>query len=114
MNGPIGRPLLVVVTSNLMDIARFESAATDAGYRMEAVDSAGTSAVDPLVAFVDLEVLGADDAVADLAVRGVKVIAYGPHIDTFAISRARTLGAVVAEPRSRILRNPGAHLPPLV
>jgi hypothetical protein len=107
-------PLLLVVTSNLMDHGPFESAASRAGYRFEGVGPVAVAEVEPLVAFVDLEATGADDAIVDLARRGVRVIAYGPHVDDVALVRARSLGALVAEPRSRVLRDPAAYLPPLV
>lgn len=107
-------PLLLAVTSNLMDHGPFESAASRAGYRFEGVGPAAVAEVEPLVAFVDLEATGADDAIVDLAGRGVRVIAYGPHVDDIALVRARSLGALVAEPRSRVLRDPAAYLPPLV
>jgi len=107
-------PLLLAVTSNLMDHGPFESAAARSGYRFEGVGPAAVAEVMPLVAFVDLEAAGADDAILDLAARGVRVIAYGPHVDDIALVRARTLGAVVAEPRGRVLRDPAAFLLPLV
>ncbi len=107
------RPLALVVTSNLMDVARFESAASRAGYRFASAEP-GSVAGDPLVAFVDLEGDGAEEAIASLAGAGVRVIGYGPHVDDMAMVRARALGASDAEPRSRVLRDPGAYLPPLV
>jgi hypothetical protein len=107
-------PLLVVVTGNLMDVGPFEAAAAGNGYRIEAVRADALSGLDPLVAFVDLETKGADDAIGTLVAGGARVIAYGPHVDDLAMARARSLGATVAEPRSRILRDPSAYLPPLV
>ena len=97
-----------------MDLGPFESAASRVGYRFECVGPAAVADLEPLVAFVDLEASGADDAIVDLAARGVRVIAYGPHVDDVALVRARSLGAVVAEPRGRMLRDPAAYLPPLV
>lgn len=107
------RPLVVVVSANLMDIARFEAAASGAGYRL-AVAEPGSTVADAVVAFVDLESAGADEAISSLAEAGVKVVGYGPHLDDMAMVRARTLGAGVAEPRSRVLKNPAVFLPPLV
>jgi len=108
------RPLLVVVTSNLMDHGPFEAAGVRVGYQVEFVRSEGLADVDPLVAFVDLEAAGADGAISDLAERGVRVIAYGPHVDDLGMVRARSLGASAAEPRSRVLTNPAEYLLPLV
>ncbi len=107
-------PLLVVVTSNLMDVGPFESAATRSGYRFEAIKADALAGLEPLVAFVDLETEGADDTIGTLVALGVRVIAYGPHVDDLAMSRAQSLGAAMAEPRSRVLRDPSAYLQPLV
>jgi len=107
-------PLLVVVTSNLMDVGSFESAAARSGYRFEAIKAGAIAGFEPLVAFVDLETEGADDAIGTLVALGVRVIAYGPHVDDLAMSRAQSLGAAMAEPRSRLLRDPSAYLQPLV
>jgi hypothetical protein len=107
-------PLLVAVTSNLMDLGPFESAAARAGYRFERVGPEALDDVGPLVAFVDLETAGADQAIIELARRRVKVIAYGPHVDDVGMLRALALGATSAEPRSRALKDPTVYLPPLV
>lgn len=109
----ITRPLVLVVTSNLMDASRLESGGAAAGYRVEVRRDAEFDSI-PLVAFVDLEHSGSDETIRVLAEEGVRVIAYGPHVDDLALVRARTLGATSAEPRSRVLRDPAAFLPPLV
>lgn len=108
------RPLLLLVGTNLMDRGAFESAAERAGYAFEMVSAVQVSRPRPLVAFVDLEAEGADDAIRVLADRGVRVVAYGPHVDDMALTRARALGAAAAEPRGRVLRDPESYLPPLV
>jgi hypothetical protein len=107
------RPLLLVVSSNLMDASRFEGPAAAAGYRLE-VRSDTASSVTPLVAFIDLEHERADDSIRRLADDGVRVVAYGPHVDDHALVRAMALGAMAAEPRSRMFRDPSQYLPPLV
>lgn len=109
----LSRPTLLVVTSNLMDASRFDAAAAAAGYRVESGRGADSSTT-PLVAFVDLESEESDAAIRSLSERGVRVVGYGPHVDDQAMVRARALGATAAEPRSRMFRNPGAYLPPLV
>jgi hypothetical protein len=111
--GALSRPTLLVVTASLMDGFRFESAASSVGYRVEMRRDTEAS-VTPLVAYVDLEHEAADDAIRSLAANGVRVIAYGPHVDDHALVRAKALGAAVAEPRSRMFRNPAEHLRPLV
>lgn len=109
----LSRPTALVVTSSLLDGSRFEGPVTGAGYRLEVSPNARCSTT-PLVAFVDLEADNADGAVGDLAGEGTRVVAYGPHVDDLALTRARSLGAAVVEPRSRVLRDPAAFLPPLV
>ncbi len=109
----VARPLALVVSANLMDLTRIEEGARAAGYRV-ATAKPGSMAADAVVAFVDLTETGADEAVSALAQAGVKVVAYGPHVDDVAMLRARALGASVAEPRSRVLRDPASFLPPLV
>lgn len=109
----LARPVALVVSSNLMDRSPLEAAASEAGYRVVASRSAHGAAA-PLVAFVDLELAGADAVIRELAAGGVTVVAYGPHVDDHALVRARALGAAAAEPRSRLFRNPAAYLPPLV
>lgn len=107
-------PLVIAVSSNLMDLARFESAASRLGYRMEGRSASELEDAEAVIAFVDLEGDDSADAITTLAGRGIRVIAFGPHVDDMAMVRARTLGAKVAEPRSRVFRDPGAYLPPLV
>ncbi len=114
MDDQVTRPLFIVVTTNLMDRGPFEAAGARVGYRVEFVRSDEVDDVEPLVAFVDLETAGADGAIGNLAGRGVRVIAYGPHVDDVGMVRARSLGAGAAEPRSRALTDPGKFLPPLV
>jgi hypothetical protein len=109
----LSRPTLLVVTSNLIDSTRFDAAAASAGYRVEASRD-GSATATPLVAFVDIESRTGDDAIRTLAASGVKVVAYGPHVDEMGMMRALSLGASAAEPRSRMFRNPAEYLPPLV
>jgi hypothetical protein len=109
----LSRPTLLVVTANLLDASRFEGPASAVGYRIESGRQPSAS-VTPLVAFVDLELDGADEAIRTLAGAGVRVVAYGPHVDDHALVRATALGASVAEPRSRLFRNPSEYLRPLV
>lgn len=110
----LDRPMLVLVGGNLMDCGPIEAAAAAAGYRFEMVAADGVDECAATAAFVDLEAECADGAIRTLSGRGVRVIAYGPHVDDLAMVRARSLGASVAEPRSRVLRDPGAYLSPVV
>ena len=97
-----------------MDLSRFEAASARAGYRCEARSAEKLDEPDAVVAFVDLEAEGSDGAIVALTAQGIRVVAFGPHVDDMAMVRARSLGATVAEPRSRVFRDPAAYLPPLV
>lgn len=113
------RGRVVVVSGDLMDRTRIESVLGDADLAMTlarnpaAVADALAAERAPLLAFVDLTHAAADTAIRELSAAGVRVIAYGPHVDDVAMVRARSLGASDAVPRSRFFRDPGAYLPRL-
>ena len=91
--------------SDLMDRSKIEGAAEAAGYRLQVWRNPG-ALVDgletpPALAFVDLKHVAADDAVRALAAAGVRMIAFGPHVDDLALARAKALGADEVLPRSR-------------
>ena len=109
----LARPTALLVSSDLMDRPRIEASVAAAGYRMLLWHGAPPEQ-SPVVGMVDLAHADADDAIATLAARGVRVLAYGPHVDDFALTRARTLGAAEALPRSRFFRALGSLLPPIV
>lgn len=101
---------------DLMDRSRIEAALDGSGLELWLWSSAGEleRSLDerrPVVAFVDLDFAGADDAIAALAKAEVRAIAYGPHVDDVAMVRARTLGAEDAVPRSRFFASIGTYLP---
>ena len=108
-------PLAVLVTRNLIDASRIESAGVATGFRVATVKR-----LDDLpeggqvVAFVDLEHPDADEAVRMLSGSTGRVIAYGPHVDDTAMVRAQSLGAAEALPRSRFFKDPTAHFPTIV
>jgi hypothetical protein len=105
-------PHAVLVTRNLMDASRIEEAGAGVGFRVSTVT--GVDALPEggcVVAFVDLEHPDADAAVAALAAVSGRVLAYGPHVDDFAMVRARSLGADDALPRSRFFKDPAAMFP---
>lgn len=106
-----GGPSVIHVTRNLLDASRTGEAATRAGYELTVVAQPPAGERRFAVGFVDLEHPDADDAVRALVERCGRVIAYGPHVDDFAMVRARSLGATEAVPRSRFFRDPGAWLP---
>ncbi|NQV07880.1 hypothetical protein HQ535_15165 [bacterium] len=109
------RPSAGVLSSNLMDRSRIESAISESGYRSIVLRDLGESAARyPAVAFVDVTHDDADEAVRDLSAAGVRVIVFGPHVDDFALIRAKSLGAHDALARSQFFRMIGELLPPLV
>lgn len=115
----MSRPTVGLLSSDLMDRSRVESAAAAAGYAVVAwADAAAVSralqARHPAVAFVDLAHRHADDVVRILAGGGVRVIGFGPHVDEFAMVRARSLGAADAMARSRFFRSIPDLLPGVV
>lgn len=104
------RPSVGLLSSDLMDSVSVESAAGAAGYAV-VVWRDGAAAVEalaarhPAFAFVDLTHRDADEALRALAGAGVRVVGYGPHVDDFAMVRARSLGAADAMARSRFFRS---------
>lgn len=99
------------LTRNLLDASRVGEAAARAGYELTVVTKPPPGDRRHTVAIVDLEHPDADEAVRTLAATCGRVVAYGPHVDEFALVRARTLGAADAVPRSRFFSDPGAWLP---
>lgn len=112
-------PLVALVSTELMDRSKLSSVAESAGYAVAVTrnPAAVTDLLDgrrPVVAFVDLSHSAADEAMRLLAAGGVRIVAYGPHVDDVALARARSLGAAEALPRSRFFHDPGRYLPPIV
>ncbi len=108
---------VLYVGNNLMDRTTIEAAASRSGLRLavarsaeEAAASLGTGRA-PLVVLVDLTAADSDDALRAAAASGAKVIAFGPHVDDWALDRARSLGAIQALPRSRFFRTLDELLP---
>ena len=106
----VTRPVVGVFSANLLDVDRIEQAVGRRGYRVERIASA-EGVRDQAVVFVDLEHPAADGVIRSAAERGVRVVAFGPHVDDLALLRARSLGAAEAVPRSRFFRDPGSFLP---
>lgn len=112
------RPVVLLVTGDLADRTRLASIVEGGG--LEPVVARNPAAVEdalgtirPVVAFVDLGHRSADEVIGRLAAAGVRVVAYGPHVDDLALVRARSLGAAEVLPRSRFFRDPGRWLPEL-
>ncbi|HSG79468.1 MAG TPA: hypothetical protein VLD62_07815 [Acidimicrobiia bacterium] len=112
----ITRPAVALLSRDLMDGSRVESAVSAAGYRLEVWRRAPEDAEEvrrPTVVFVDLTHPDADRVIRG-ASQGARVVAFGPHVDDLAMVRATALGATEAVPRSRFFRSVGAWLPQIV
>lgn len=108
-------PTLMVglFSANLMDRSRVEEAARAAGRAVVAWGSLSELERDrrPVgSALVDLAHPEAASAIQRLVAAGLAPVAFGPHVDEAALSRAVELGAALALPRSRFFR----RLPELV
>ena len=107
------RPTALVLSANLLDVERIDAEIRQAGYRMERLGDLPDS-VRAAAGFVDLEHPDADAAIRLLAGCAIRVVAFGPHVDDIAMSRARALGAFDAVPRSRFFGAIGGWLPRFV
>jgi hypothetical protein len=107
------RPVVGLLSTDLMDRSRVESAAGPAGFAVATWPSldAATAGRLPPVAFVDLAHGDADAAVRVLSEAGVRVVCFGSHVDDMAMTRARSLGAADTLPRSRFFRSIPELLP---
>ena len=103
---------VLVVSGELMDRSKFEDAVKGAGLEL-AIWGRSDDEVRPALAFVDLTHPDSDEAIAALVDDGVRVIAFGPHVDEDAMVRAAALGATEVLPRSRLLNRIGEFLPRL-
>ncbi len=99
--------VVVYVGANLMDRTAIEQAAGATGLPVvvaTTVEALAGVAGRAVRGFVDLTHSAADDAVRALAAAGVPIVAFGPHVDDFALTRARSLGADEVLPRSKFFR----------
>jgi hypothetical protein len=98
---------IVAITSDLMDRSRIGAAVEDVVFARDAAACA-----DADVVVVDL----ARDATLVGAVRtaapGARIVAFGPHVDTDVLDRARRDGADVVLPRSKFFQDPAAAVAP--
>lgn len=111
---PVGRRVALVGT-DLMDRSKVAAAAEAAGvelavWRNPGSAAAGLGGSPPEVALVDVTHPAALEIIALLAGAGVRVVAYGPHVDTAALVAASQAGATEVLPRSRFF----ARLPQLL
>ena len=87
---------LVVLTNNLMDSSRVQSAVPDAAVA-RSLDDDALAAADMIL--LDLT-SGIDPA--DVVAIGPPVVAYGPHVDSDALDAAVAAGCREALPRSKV------------
>jgi len=108
------RPTVGLLSRDLMDRSKIEPVVGAAGFRLilwRGRPDLAAGFTPPAVAFVDLAHPEADEVIELLVGVGVRVIGFGPHVDDFAMGRARSLGAYDAMPRSVFFRTLGRLLP---
>lgn len=108
-----------LVSTDLMDRTRIVEAGAAAGcevvvWRNPAAIDKGLAEGAPVVAFVDLAHVAANDAIRLLVGAGVRTIAYGPHVDDLAMAAAGALGAAEVLSRSRFFKRLPGLFPTLV
>lgn len=107
------RPLALLVGGDLMTRSKIEPGAKAAGYDLVPVagpDQLVEMVDNAAVLFVDLGHPEADDAIRRAAGR-VRTVAFGHHVDDFALLRAGSLGADEVLPRSRFFRRLAEFFP---
>jgi hypothetical protein len=109
----VARPVIGVLAANLLDRDRIERVLTRRGFHLDAIRDAG-GVGGQLLLLVDLTDRAADDTIAAAAAAGIRTIGFGPHVDEFAMVRARSLGASQALARSQFFRDLERLLPELV
>ncbi len=103
------RPRVGLYGADLMDRTRVEGVVRDSGCDLVIWRHPG-DIDDAALGLVDLTHGEADEAIAALAARGVRTVAFGPHVDDVAMARAGALGADEVLARSSFFR----RLPELV
>jgi hypothetical protein len=96
---------IVAITGDLMDRSRLSSAVDGVEFAGAADACAGADVV-----IVDLARDPALVALVRVVAPGARIVAFGPHVDTEALDRARRDGADVVLPRSRFFQDPAGAL----
>jgi hypothetical protein len=96
---------IAVATNDLMDRSRITESVPDVEVVFVRTPGAlvGLAGVDALV--VDLSKRGAHEALAGIVASGLRVIAYGSHVDRATLDAARTAGVTDVLPRSAFFAN---------
>ena len=100
---------VALIGVDLMDRTKIGNVVAASGlellvWRNPAGIETGLEANPPSMALVDLSHPHAEDAIARISGAGVTTIAFGPHVDDAAMTRAGELGAAEVLPRSRFFR----------
>lgn len=93
--------MIVAYTPDLMDRSRITSAVGAGAVRFVATADALVGLADADVVVVDLGRRGALDALAAIVASGVRVVAFGSHVDHALLDAARAAGVDEVLPRSR-------------
>ena len=94
---------MVAFVADLMDRSRLAGAVAPVEFVTTADAAAGADVVVvDLARFADLV------AVIRSTAPAARIVAYGPHVDTALLERARVDGADVVVPRSQFFRDPAA------
>ena len=98
--------VVAAYTPDLMDRSRISSALPGGDVRFVGSADAlvGLAGVDVVV--VDLAKRGALDVLAAIVASGVRVVAYGSHVDRAMLDAARAAGVGTVLPRSRFFAAP--------
>jgi len=96
---------IVAMTSDLMDRSRISGAVADIEFTTDPSAATGADVV-----VIDLARHAAAVAAVRAAAPGARIVAFGPHVDTEAFTRASEAGADEVLPRSRFFQDPAAAL----
>jgi len=95
--------VIAAYTRDLMDRSKIQAAVPDVRFVARPEALVGLAGVDVLV--VDLGQRGVLEVLAELTASGVRVVAYGSHVDTGMLDTARAAGCAEVLPRSKFFRD---------
>lgn len=101
-------PTVGVLSRNLMDRSKLETALRSAGMEPTLLGGSGEAPVDLAAVLVDLEHPAARETVERASEAGTPCAAFGPHVNKEALAAAMEWGAREAVPRSVAFRDPAA------
>ncbi len=103
--GTTSRSRAGLLTINLMDRSKLESALQGAGWEVVMLDGPDL-APDLDGAVIDLDHSAALETIEAAAGSSIRCLAYGPHVRRDLLDRARRSGAALALARSAVFRDP--------